>query len=191
MGKIFIVRHGQDEDNAQKILNGRRNRSLTDLGKKQVKKIAGELKSYNIQVIYSSPLKRAVQTAQIIAGESGIKDINIHEELTERDFGILTGKLIADIPKYSQKILHSNGIQYFLEAKGIESFPNLYKRARQVLQSIQKKHSDENVVIITHGDAGKMIRAAYYGWNWEEGLKQPNFENAQVVELKKLNANFD
>lgn len=191
MGKIFVVRHGQDKDNAQYILNGRRDNSLTDLGKKQVKIIAGQLKKQNIQVIYSSPMKRAIQTAQIIAAESGIKEININNDLNERDFGILTGKPIADIPKYATRILRSHGITYFLEAEGSESFENLYKRVKKVLYTIQKKHTDENVLIITHGDVGKMIRAVYQGRTWEEGLHQPNFANAQILELTKLNGNLE
>lgn len=187
MGKIFIIRHGQDKDNAKDILNGRRNESLTELGKNQAQKTADKLSSYAIDIIYSSPLKRAMETAQIIATALGIHTVTITNDLVERDFGVLTGTPKADIPKYSQNILEVNGISYFLDAHGAESFPDLYKRAGAVLKDIQNKHPLQNVLIITHEDAGKMIRAFYYGWTWEEGLKRPNIDNAQVVALTPLN----
>ena len=64
MGNLFIVRHGQDEDNANLTLNGRRDKPLTELGRQQAKTVATKLKNHQIDVIYSSPLKRAFETAQ-------------------------------------------------------------------------------------------------------------------------------
>jgi broad specificity phosphatase PhoE len=68
MLKIYLARHGQDEDNAEGILNGYRDRSLTELGIKQAQDIANKIKNADIKfdVIYSSPLKRTLQTANII-----------------------------------------------------------------------------------------------------------------------------
>lgn len=191
MGKIFLIRHGQDKDNAQNILNGRRDESLTELGRSQAQKTAEKLRAYPISVIYSSPLKRAFETAQIIAKELTINDIIIDNDLIERDFGILTGRQKTDIPKYAKNILAVNGIKYFLDVQGAESFPDLYKRAEFFLNEIQRKHAEQNVLIITHEDAAKMLRAVYYGWTWEEGLKRPNIDNAQVVLLAPLNESVD
>ncbi|HWY79585.1 MAG TPA: histidine phosphatase family protein [Candidatus Sulfotelmatobacter sp.] len=183
MGKIFIVRHGQDEDNAKLILNGRRDTPLTDLGKQQAETVATKLKGYKIDVIYSSPLKRAFETAQIIAHKLGIKEVIPNNDMLERDFGILTGKPIADIPKYATNILPTNRVNYFLEAEGAEDFPTLYKRGEKVLEDIRKKHPDEIVLVVAHGDIGKMICAVYHKWNWEEGLKKPYFDNTSILEL--------
>ncbi len=183
MGKIFIVRHGQDEDNAKLILNGRRNKPLTDLGRKQAKIVASKLSSYTIDVIYSSPLKRAFETAEIIARELGLKEVIPYDDIIERDFGILTGKPIADIPKYATKILTTDQVNYFLEAKDAEDFPTLYKHGGKVLENIRKIHPNETVLLVAHGDIGKMIRAVYRGWTWEEGLKTPYFDNTGILEL--------
>lgn len=185
MGKIFLVRHGQDTDNEVAILNGRRDTELTELGREQAKQVAEKLKDNNVQVIYSSPLKRAYDTARIIAAELGINDVVANEQLIERDFGILTGKLVSDILKYTDKIITSDGINYFLEAEGAENFSALLERGRKILEEISQRHPNDNVLIVTHGDIGKMIRAAYHNWTWEQGLKTPYFDNTGILELSE------
>lgn len=183
--KIFLVRHGQDTDNATGILNGRRDTELTELGREQAKKVAEKLKDNNVQIIYASPLKRAYETARIIATELGIDEVIADEHLIERDFGVLTGKPVADIPKYTNKVLPTDRVNYFLEVEGAEDFPTLLKRGKKILEEIKQRHPDKNVMIVTHGDIGKMIRAAYHGLTWEDGLKTVYFENTEVLELSE------
>ena len=183
MSKIFLVRHGQDKDNANGILNGRRDKDLTELGKEQAKTVADKLKDNNIQVIYSSFLKRTFRTAEIIAKELDIDKIIIEEDLIERDFGILTGKPVVDILKYTDKIIKTDKVNYFLKVEGAEDFPTLFQRGRRVLEKVQNKHPDKNVLLVTSGDIGKIIRAAYHNWSWEEGLKAPYFDNTGILEL--------
>lgn len=183
MSNIFLVRHGQDTDSAKNILNGRRNTKLTVLGKEQAKTVANKLKDDNIQVIYSSPLKRTLQTARIIAKELNIEEVIIEKGLIEREFGILTGKPLTDIPKYANKILKTEKVNYFLEVEGSEDFPVLYKRAKRVLSKLQKNQGNKNILIVTHGDIGKMIRAVYHNWFWKNALKTPYFDNAGVLKL--------
>lgn len=185
MNKIFLVRHGQDADNAAGILNGRRDTELTELGRQQAKQIAEKLRDNDVQIIYASPLKRAYETARIIAERLGIDEVVTDEHLIEREFGILTGKPITDIPKYTDKILSTDRVNYFLEVEGAEDFPTLFERGRKILQEIRERHPNKNILIVTHGDIGKMIRTAYHGWAWEEGLKTPYFENTGVLELSE------
>jgi len=155
---MYLVRHGQDEDNANRILNGRRDTSLTDLGKSQARDTALKLKNFNIDVVYSSPLKRAYETARIITKEIGVDEIICDQHLIERDFGILTGKPFSGIEKYTTKILEIDKVKYFLEVDGAESFPALYKRAEKILSEIRERHKNKSVLVVSHGDIGKMIR---------------------------------
>ena len=105
--------------------------------------------------------------------------------MIERDFGILTGKLVVDIPRYTDKIIISDNVNYFLEVEGAESFPVLYDRAQKILSEIQKRHPDNVVLIVSHGDIGKMIRGAYYGWSWEKSLQTSYFSNTEILELSE------
>ena len=185
MSKIFLVRHGQDTDNAAGILNGRRDTELTELGREQARNVAEKLRDNNVEIIYTSPLKRAYETARIIATELGIDEVIADEHLIEREFGVLTGKPVSDISKYTDKILPTDRVNYFLEVEGAEDFPTLLLRGRKILNEIRQRHPDKNVLIVTHGDIGKMIRAAYHGWTWENGLKTPYFDNTGVLELSE------
>lgn len=184
MADIYLIRHGQNEDNLEGILNGHRDRPLTELGREQARTVAEKLKSNGIQVIYASPLKRAYETATIIAGTLGLS-VQIDPDLIERDFGTLTGKPVAsvlDLPP--EHVLRTDGVNYFLEAEGSENFPTLYARAQRVLERVQRDHPNEQVLLVCHGDIGKMIRAAYHGWDWKTGLMTPHFENTGVLELR-------
>lgn len=66
--KIYIVRHGQDQDNANGLLNGHRDTALTEIGIEQANQIATKIQEANLvfDKIYSSPLQRAYRTAEII-----------------------------------------------------------------------------------------------------------------------------
>ena len=180
---IYLVRHGQDEDNANGILNGHRNMPLTKLGQEQAKEAAENLKDKNIDVIYSSPLKRTFETASIIAKELNINHVIPYPDLIERDFGDLTGKHLDDIPTLAKKTLQTDRILYFTEAENAENFPTLLKRAKGVLRDIKEKNPNQNVLLVTHGDTGKMLQASAKNMTWEEGLRTPFINNCDVLEL--------
>ncbi len=182
MGNIYLVRHGQDEDNAEGLLNGHRDRPLTELGRQQAAIVAEKLRANAIDVIYSSPLQRAKATADTI-GKAIDKPVEVLPDLIERDFGVLTGKPAIDIPKYSQKTLQTEVVNYFLEAEGAEDFPTLLRRAKKILAYVQSRHPKENVLLVAHGDIGKMIRAAYHNWDWLKALKTPYFDNTHILDL--------
>lgn len=185
MLKIFLARHGQDTDNESSILNGRRDTKLTELGRKQASEAADKLIDKDIEIVYSSPLKRAYETASIIAKRIGVNDVVEIDDLVERDFGVLTGKSISEITHYANNILKTDKVNYFLDAEGAEDFPTLLEREKKLLNKIFEKHKEGNILLVTHGDTGKMLQAAFYGWDWEKGLKEPYFANTEILELSK------
>ena len=180
---IIIVRHGQDEDNVRGILNGHRDLNLTEYGKEQMQAVAAQLLHFQPNLIVTSPLKRAYNSAQIIAEHLGCTNFTVWPELIERDFGCLTGKPLADIPSYATQVLKIDGVNYFLEAEGSESFPTLIVRAERVLKRLQATYPSQKIVVVTHGDMAKMLQAAYYGWSWLRGLKTPHLKNASLIYL--------
>lgn len=179
--KIFIVRHGQDEDNANGILNGHRDKPLTELGREQAKTTGLKLKGENIDVVLASPLKRAFETAQIIAKVADFPEPIKEDLLIERDFGIFTGKPVADIPLLAKKVYKGDKINYFLEEG--EIFPELLRRGKKLLEKLSKEYPDKNILLATHGDIAKMIQASYHKWTWKKALKTPYFDNTGVIIL--------
>ncbi len=186
MTKIYIVRHGQNKDNANGILNGHRDLPLTQLGIDQAKELAQSIKEADIHIdkAYSSPLQRAYQTGEIITDHLGINQPEKLDILIERDFGIMTGKLIKDIEKLcAPNIIKADIITYFITAEWAETFPQLIERAQKALTYIEEKHSNENILIATHGDFGKMLYTAYYNLDRKEVLVKFHFGNSEVLLL--------
>ncbi len=188
MLKIYLARHGQDMDNAKGILNGRRNEPLSDKGVEQANEVAGKIKQTGIHFdhVYASPLQRAYKTAEIITDTIGINKPEILPDLIERDFGIMTGKSQSSIKdSCAPDIMQTDTICYFLSPEGAETFPQLMERAKTVLAQIKVRHKDGNILLVTHGDFGKMIYTAYYNLDWKNVLSMFHFGNSELLELSE------
>lgn len=184
MLQIYLTRHGQNIDNVAGILNGHRDEPLTEKGIEQAQEIAKRIKDINLSfnVIYSSPLSRAFETAKIISKVTTLLEPEKESLLIERDFGIMTGKNISDIEKLcSPNIIKTNTINYFLNPEGAETFLDLMVRARVLLNKIMERYKDGNVLLVTHGDIGKMIYAEYYKLDWKIVLTQFHFGNCDLL----------
>ena len=214
MVKIYVSRHGQDADNANGVLNGHRNGPLTDLGRQQATNVAQKMLDAGfrfsttsrsddaaegktiLSAIYSSPLIRALHTARIFAdvlknGSSDEGEVQPLDDLIERDFGIMAGLPTSSIPAIcgEDKILVTDTINYFLDPEGAETFPQLVERAKRLIAHIETLTkdlpTDSSILLVTHGDFGKMIYAAYYDIPWEDVLRQFHFGNSEVLLLSK------
>jgi probable phosphoglycerate mutase len=186
MLKIYLARHGQDEDNANGILNGQRDKPLTGIGVSQANQLAEKIKEAGLKfnVIYSSPLQRTFKTAQIISDILNLSEPIKLNDLIERDFGVMTSKKIVDIEKLcAPEILKTNTITYFLTPQGAETFPQLFSRASRVLDFINREYKDGSILLVTSSDIGKMIYAKYYNLDWLEILKMFHFGNSELLLL--------
>jgi broad specificity phosphatase PhoE len=188
MPHIYLARHGQDQDNAAGILNGRRNAALTELGISQAQALAAKIKSgdFAIGKIFSSPLQRAYRTAEIVADSLGLAKPEKVELLIERDFGVMTGKLVADIePTCAPDIIKCNPVVYFLSPTEGETFPQLFARGQEIVRYFKGLNMTENILLVSHGDIGKMIYAAFYQLEWESVLKEFHLGNSEMVVLDR------
>ncbi len=182
---LILVRHGETKANADDILMGHGDSPLTPLGKDLARIVARKLKKEKIDVLYCSPLGRAKETAKIILKELHNLRLNIEPLLIERNLGVLTGKHKNEMSQYSSKILKRDKVDYFLEAKNSETFLQLLKRARRVVEKMEERHPFQTILLVTHGDIGKMIQAAYYGWGWQKGLQAPYFDHDTILKLTR------
>lgn len=184
MLKIYVTRHGQDEDNKNGLLNGHRDYPLTPLGEEQAHTLGLKIKDADLHfdVVYSSPLKRALKTAEIICEVSVQPQPIVLDSLIERDFGVMTGEKISDIKKMcSPNIFEASGVTYFTSCKGAESFDETLVRAQKVLDFIRSKNTDGSVLIVAHGDIGKMLYTAFYKLSWQEALTHFHLGNTELI----------
>lgn len=163
-----------------------------------------------LSAIYTSPLQRTLHTARIFAdvlkdGANDEKNVEfIHsdnatsasaalilDDLIERDFGIMAGLPTLCIPAIcgEDKILETDTINYFLDPEGAETFPQLIDRAKRLFTQIDELTKDlspdASILLVSHGDFGKMLYAAFYDLPWEDVLRQFHFGNSEVLLLSK------
>ena len=170
---IYIVRHGQTEENLQRILQGHMPGTLTEQGKEQVQRAAEQLSREGVKFtrIVSSDLKRAMDSAQIIADKLNLPIIPM-EILRERDWGKFTGMSIADaMDKY-----RVDGKWQFPEGT-TETEEGIYERANKALVELQKQFADETIIVVTHGQFARNLIAAHFECHYHEVA---TFVNAEI-----------
>ncbi len=96
--ELVLMRHGETEYNRADVFRGRVDLPLNERGKEQARAAAGCLREEDFEAFYSSPLLRAVQTAQAIAGNHG-GEVSPREHFTDVDYGDWSGKSIEEIRK--------------------------------------------------------------------------------------------
>ena len=154
--KIIFVRHGHSQKNAERVLSSTPDKwPLTDKGREGIQKLAEELDK-NIDVIISSPILRAKQTAEIIN-----EKLNLPIEFDDLAAEINVGEW-NDLPKDERKatesyreydkVFHDPEARYFHKlGRTGESREDLQNRALELLKKIQEKHAGKNVLVVGHG----------------------------------------
>ncbi len=146
--KLILIRHGETLWNKEGRVQGTSDIELSDIGTSQAGLLASSLKNQHIEAIYSSPLKRALQTAQII-NEFHSLHINTYKELMEMDQGIFEGlsfkELMNDKKDFLKKwVADPAGVKM---PKG-ESLTELQDRAWRIMEHIISQ--GKNALVVSH-----------------------------------------
>lgn len=160
MAKIILIRHGESELNKDKVFFGWLNPFLTKYGEEQIKILADKIDSYDF--IYSSPLKRAYLSAELVNYKK--LEIFTDNRIKELNFGIFEGltydEIVKTYPEESKK-WKSEGIDYFY--KNGESIKELNNRVVSFIEEI--KNNDKTYLIITHFGVINSILCYYISEN--------------------------
>jgi broad specificity phosphatase PhoE len=151
--RLYFVRHGQSAGNAEGRFGGHSPTPLSELGKQQAEITAEALAKKKIEVIYSSDLLRAVQTAEPLAAILDLPIITT-SAFRERKVGVLEGKTFdeskAEFPKDYYALVNRNIHHVITEG---ESYRQLLKRATNALHEVLRTHYGESIVIFSHTGA--------------------------------------
>ena len=148
MTRIILVRHGETEWNKKHRMQGQVNIPLNENGLLQIRMVAERLKNEKIDVIYSSPLSRAYQTAVEIAKEHSL-DIIKDDSLKEISYGVLEGKDMDELKKSDLWIQRSKDKYHFKPVNG-ESYKDVSERAVNFVERIVEKHRGKTILIASH-----------------------------------------
>lgn len=157
--QLFIFRHGQTDWNTEKRMQGWQDVPLNKNGIQQAEQLAKMLAPVNLDLIVSSPLSRALKTANIVAASNNTKII-LNENLKERNVGVFQGKIVrmTDNPDELQMDLSQEKLVMptnkmldddFRPQNG-ESRNDLRKRASQAIINIAKNTDANKIGISTH-----------------------------------------
>ena len=160
--KIFLVRHGETIDNVRQIMQGQTQGDLTERGREQAQQVAERLAQEHLDAVIASDLRRAIQTAEIIAAPHWLSVIQT-PLLRERDWGGFTGRFIPDLKGE-------------VWPDDIESEEELLSRARTLLLYITTTFPGKRVVAVGHGIINKAILAVYAGCTMREVQRMMNAE---------------
>ena len=150
--KIFFVGHGETEWNALGLIQGQADIPLNSNGRKQARFLGQQLSKVYFDYIISSPLSRAIETAEIICKNS--REIYIDDLLKEISYGICEGQNLKEIHMETCCELHSffSDPKHYQPPEGGESISELKERARIFLQKlIFQKNDNNNILVSTHG----------------------------------------
>ena len=175
--EVILVRHGLTEANKNGITNGRLDEPLAEEGETQAQELAERLKDKPIDVIYSSPLKRATLTALPIAERLG-KTINIDHRLIEVSFGKLEGRPNEEVKATIGNEMRDlfNKYEYDLTPYGGESSTQVEERVKSFYADLQKQPY-QMVLIVTHGG---IVRWLHYLVTGEKIGPRPNGEELHL-----------
>lgn len=182
---LLLVRHGESEANRQGIWQGDTDGMLSPLGHFQAVLVAERLAEWEppVQRLYTSPLRRAMQTAQAIAQRLGL-DLAIHPDLREIGVGQISGLTMEEFaqrfPDVYMRWLDKEDLDFTWP--GGERRRAFFQRVSRAVGEILARHAGETVALVTHGGT---IRAAVAGllgsrsapwWSYE-------VENASITYL--------
>ena len=147
MGKLILIRHGQTDMNKDQLYYGRLDVPINETGKEQAENTRKNLVELEIDYdkIYSSPMKRAYETAEIVNYKN--LEIEKDDELREMDFGIFEGSYKEIIKKYPEEMEKlKKDWKTYSYVTGENPFM-LQKRALKFLEKIDK---NKNNMVVTH-----------------------------------------
>ena len=180
---LIMVRHGEIPSNIKKVYAGKSPEPLTERGVRQAKEVSENLKKYEVDALYSSPMQRALQTAQII-GEGIGMDLRINDAFREIEMGPWEGLSEIDVAqKYPQEWNTWNIRPAELRLPNRETLDELLKRVLTGIQRINRNEERRNIIIVTHVAVIRILLL----WKAEKSLnfyKTIHVPNAGIFQIE-------
>lgn len=182
--KLIVTRHGETDWNKIHKFAGSTDISLNGEGRKQAEKLALRLKDCNIETIFSSPLRRALDTAQEIKKYHPAAELVVEDGLKEVNFGVFEGLTMDEVKERHKDIWKKRAVNKFdYKVPDGESYAESYERVLRVLNKIAELGKDS--VIVAHGTLNKLLFMRLTGKPLEELERQwYNNTSVSIFEIK-------
>jgi len=166
---IFLVRHGETDWNRDSRFQGRADPPLNAVGRTQAEALAGRLAAEPVAIAYTSPLRRATETAEILAGHLDVA-LRTHDTLMEVDVGSWSGLTRTEVEsRYPEG--YRRWLEYGHGWDDGETYDELGRRVVSGLLEIGARHTGETVLAVTHGGPIRSALAAAAGIGFDEARR--------------------
>jgi len=179
---IYVMRHAATKAEIDNRVLGRVDEVILNSEMEALRAKALEFSNGKINVILSSPLLRAKQTAEILAKELKV-DVREHEELMERDFGILNGLTWEEFSSRYPQEIKSNLPHYQPDLKNAETIEEVEKRVTSFISDLPNIYQSKSVLLITHSGVIRIILREFGHLNKEE-TRKIKIGNLDVFEIE-------
>ncbi len=150
--QLLLIRHAESVGNRERRLQGHTDFPLTTRGRRQAEELAAALSQEPVAAVYSSPISRALETAEAIASRLGLT-VEVEAALQEYDFGEMSGLTWPEIQKrrpnlIEQLLSDSADFPHYPGEEGREPFR---QRVCEAMSDISERHAEErSVAVVTH-----------------------------------------
>lgn len=181
---LCVTRHGETDWNLTGVLQGWIDVPINDRGREQARDMAAALAPYEFNAVCTSPLRRAAETADIIAGAWGLPPAQAYAGIKERHFGLIQGMpkstLAMTHPGLHEEILRRNPACPFPGGEDANGFAD---RVLAGLLAIALDHRGQRVLVMTHGWVMDAITRQLRGVPRDTvlGMKRRNGESVWVA----------
>ena len=191
---FYIVRHGENEGNVARIMQGHSEPNLTKNGEAQAKLIGQKLSSITFDAVFSSDLIRAKRTAEIIALDRKLAVIT-SQALRERTFGHMEGKTYEEYHQKFEKLIEEKAKLAFRISRklklapDIESDDEVISRFITFLRETAVAYARKTILIVSHGGPMRLL-LLHLGWADDTLLKPGFMPNTGFIKLRSDGVDF-
>ncbi|MBI2329017.1 MAG: histidine phosphatase family protein [Chloroflexi bacterium] len=179
MARLLLVRHGITEFNSSRRFAGHSDVELSAEGYRQVERLRDRLTNEKIDAVYSSDLRRALVTAEVISPEHKT-DIVVCSELREINYGDAEGLTFEEIGHHHPELAESiTNFSLELSFPGGESFKGFIARTCQFLDRLNEHAQEQTILIVSHGGALRTLVCDLLGID-QSHWRKFRFDNASL-----------
>ena len=177
--RLLLIRHAQTEWNIQRRFQGHGDSPITEEGQEQLQRLKSRLAGLEFDVVYSSDLRRTMETSKMLSGKQRVEETR----LRERGVGILEGLNLEQIMAE-----HAEAFRAFRagdkdhQIEGGESLQNALNRAWTFLEEVPEKHPGAELAAVSHAGLIRLICKQILGL----ALDAPNFFHIPNTSLTQL-----
>jgi len=189
MTQLIIARHGETDWNVGEVFRGRLDVELNQTGLTQAEALGQHLADFSVEAVYSSPLKRALDTARSVAAHHGL-EVSVARGLTDFNYGAWQGLTHHEVKKRYAELYHRWLAEpHLVTMPDGESLDDVAERARQVVENVVDSH-EGTVVLVSHRVVNKVLICSLLGldsshfWNIRQdvaGMTIFEYEDGRFV----------